>query len=266
MYDISGRQNPFLNASDDSREHVGFMHKMIGGLAEAIGTAPEKLLAMLIAGAQGYDALDPDGLDSQFEKTDGSLGPNEFTLKTGTTSIPIRWKAAFVGYFCEYIDVDVDGIGTNDVASLLVSVAGHQRRPYTVSVNGHFRLNVGRIITQGVVITISASSATDAASISVKLTAAALFPSPDIVSGAAAARLDRMPSREKGGAKEYRLAATTDSAKVAIRAVQKHGPQVARNALAQNDDSAPAFGVGGAIRRLANRGANASAPNMPRPR
>lgn len=213
-------------ASPQAKESVNTGMNVLRSLAECLGVAPSKLIAGLIADAQGYDTLDPDGIDCGFEKTDGTLGPNEFVF-AAATAIPIRFKVAAVGYFVPQIEMHVDGIDAKDIESVLLKISGHQRRVETKPIGaGHYVIEYNRIVSQSHIFEITPSNAAADARVSVKMTAAGLFPDDKVVEAVMAERYEALAEHEKGGGLKLRGQFAKDSAKVASGALAKGAEQL----------------------------------------
>lgn len=131
---MAGRFNRRLNsyqfegAESDENDDDG--DSLLDALASALGCEPRRFRAAMLSTVELQNALSTDGAVIKFEVSTApgvDIG-GAVTLATATPAIVIP-QSVTAGFYVDEIQVTLDGVGSNDMASGFLDITGHQSIP-----------------------------------------------------------------------------------------------------------------------------------------
>ena len=131
---MAGRFNRRLNsyqfegAESDENDEDG--DSLLDALASALGAEPRRFRAAMLATVELQNSLSTDGAVIKFEvSTAPGVDIGGSVLLAAPTSVIVLPQTITAGFFVDEVQVTLDGVGSNDIASGFLDITGHQAIP-----------------------------------------------------------------------------------------------------------------------------------------
>jgi hypothetical protein len=194
----------FENSETDDNDDDG--DALLDAMASALGVEPRRFRAAMLAQVETQNGLPLDGAIIKWQN-DAAAGVDidGAVLLANNTAVTISALSGSQGFYCEEVIFAVDGVGSNDVASIRLSLAGHQSVAEQCFISSEgLVMKWGRPLTASHKFTLVCPQAAAGKEVEVMVSARGIVPEKSSVRAAAKAVRATADDTEKHALKNFR--------------------------------------------------------------